>query len=385
MRHRLLKIFLGCSSVALLSSCAHMPSNTLPSASQPNTTNKMAQHIYDVLPVYAKASKMSWKPIQMELPVKVGRQDNHIPVIRERLIALQDLPAGDAKSTVYDASLAHAVAQFQSRNNLKSTGVIDQATFNALNITPATRYRELVRSMNEWAKYPQDANSRYIQVNIPSYSLQLIANGDDILQMKVIVGRPSRPTPQLSSKITTVVFNPTWTVPKTILAQDVIPGMRSNPHYLKEHYDMRVYASYSKEAPEVNPASIDWQNASLSNFNYRVTAPASDTNPLGRVKFIFQNSEDIYMHDTPEKGLFSLSDRARSSGCIRLENPMALLTYFYVDNSDLNGELVNQYLSTYQTKYIQLKNPMPIYITYILAWVGPHGHAHFGDNVYGQN
>jgi murein L,D-transpeptidase YcbB/YkuD len=279
-------------------------------------------------------------------------------------------------------SLPAAIREFQADNNLKQTGHINQATLNVLNIPPAQRYRELVVSMNEWAKYPEDQNSRYIQVNIPSYSMKLISHGETALQMKAIVGRPSRPTPLLTSKVTTIVFNPSWTVPETILAKDVIPGMQKNPSYMKEHYDMRVYANYRKDAPEMSASSVDWQTASVNNFKYRVTAPPSEVNPLGRFKFIFANDHDVYMHDTPEKAVFAMNDRARSSGCIRLEDSLALVQYFYADNADLNAELVSQYLSTYQTKYIQLRNPIPVYITYIPAWVDTEGHAHFADDIY---
>lgn len=379
------KLLFAITFSVLLTSCARISSPSAPSAvSAPNTTNKTALRIYDTLPIYAQAAKMPWQPIKMDVPLKVGRRDNHIPLIRERLSALKYMPTGNEKSTLLDSQLSTAITQFQYFNDLKQTGVIDQATLNALNITPAQRYRELVQSMNQWAKYPEDENSRYVQVNIPSYTLHLISHGNDVLEMKVIVGRPSRPTPTMTSKITTIVFNPTWTVPKTILAKDVIPGMQQNPNYMKEHYDMRVYANYDKNAPEINPSTIDWQTATLNNFNYRVTAPASDVNPLGRVKFIFENDEDIYMHDTPEKSLFSLSDRAKSSGCIRIENPMALVEYFYIDNNDLTPELVSGYLSTRETKYIQLRNPMPVYITYIPAWADRYGHVHFGSDVYGK-
>lgn len=352
--------------IILLSSCAKMPSVSLPSVSAPNTTNKTALRIYQTLPIYAKAAKIPWEPIQ----------HNNIQlssIVRERLIAL-NIMHGD--------SLSAAIREFQAQNGLEQTGHVNQATLTALNITPTERYRELVESMNEWAKYPEDQNSRYIQVNIPSYSMTLISHGEEILQMKAIVGRPSRPTPLLTSKVTTIVFNPSWTVPETILAKDVIPGMRENPNYMKEHYDMHIYASFDKNAPQVDASSINWETANVSNFRYRVTAPPSDVNPLGRFKFIFENDHDVYMHDTPEKAVFAMHDRARSSGCIRLENPLALVQYFYADNTDLNAELVNQYLSTYQTKYVQLRNPIPVYITYMTAWVDQEGRAHFANDIY---
>ncbi|HLB56322.1 MAG TPA: L,D-transpeptidase family protein [Coxiellaceae bacterium] len=379
------KLFFTFFSAFLLASCVRISSTSVSQVSAPNTSNKMALRIYKELPVYAQAAKMQWKPIQMNVPMKIGKHDNHIPIIRARLIALHFLPAGDDQNTLFNSQLSHAISQFQFCNGLNQTGVIDQATLNALNITPAQRYNELVRSMNDWAKYPEDANSRYVQVNIPSYTMHLVSHGENILHMRVIVGRPSRPTPTMTSKITTIVFNPTWTVPKTILSRDVIPGMRENPNYLKEHYDMRVYANYEKNAPEINPSTINWQTATLSTFPYRVTAPASDVNPLGRIKFIFENDQDIYMHGTPDTALFAQHYRAKSSGCIRLENPMALVEYFYVDNNDLNAELVNQYLSTRETKYIQLRNPMPVYITYIPAWIDNDGHAHFSQNIYDRS
>ena len=374
--------------VILLSGCAHSPSPSsapasLQPVSAPNTTNKMALRIYEKLPIYVNAAKLPWPSINIKTPITFGASNAAIPEIRTRLIALGDLPVdATSQNPAYTQSLSRGISQFQKENGLRVTGVITEDTLNALNITPAARYRELVSSMNEWANYPEDASSRYIQVNIPSYDMHVEQGGQDVLHMKVIVGRPERPTPLLSSKVTTIVFNPSWNVPKTILSQDVIPGMQKNPNYLQEHYNMKIYASWDKTAAEINPATINWQTVNPSHFQYRVTAPPSDVNPLGRVKFIFANSEDIYMHDTPEKSIFDLTERARSSGCIRLQNPMGLVDYFSADNSDLTPFLIAQYLSTYDTKYIQLKNPMPIYITYILAWVDTDGHVIFAQDIY---
>lgn len=387
-----LKLLSTTALIILLSGCAHLGSSPsknsadLPYVSPPNTTNKMAMRIYEMLPVYSNAAKLNWQPIQAETPMKQTFFYSAVPTIRQRLIALQDMPpeAKPSTSAYYSAAITEGVKQFQSENGLKVTGIIDQATLDSLNIPPIQRYRELVQSMNEWAKLPQDASSRYIQVNIPTYEMHVEQGGQDVLHMRVIVGRPERPTPTLSSTVTTIQFNPSWNVPKTILEKDVIPGMQANPNYMHDHYDMKIYATWDKDSAEIDPSTINWQTANSSNFRYRVTAPPSAVNPLGRVKFIFANTYDVYMHDTPEKSLFALNDRARSSGCIRLENPMALVAYFYNDNSDLNEQLVAQYLSTYQTKYIALKHPIPVYVTYILASVDQQGHAHFARDIYHQ-
>lgn len=382
--YNFIKSLLTICFILFLASCAHTPTTSvsLPSVSAPNTSNKIALNLYEKLPIYAKAAKLPWAPIQSEYAIKPGQHAAIIPVVRKRLIALQDYPGSVSQSALYDFHLAHAVMQFQYEHGLRENGVMNHETIAALNVTPVERYREIINSMHQWAKYPSDQDSRYVLVNIPEFTMKVIDHGQDVLQMNTIIGRPSRPTPTLSSKITTIVFNPHWTVPETILAKDVIPGMRENSNYLKEHYDMRVYANYNKNAPEINPSSIDWQTVTASNFKYRITAPPSDVNPLGRIKFIFDNEHDVYMHDTPEKSWFALKDRARSSGCIRLENPMALVEYFYHNNTDLNAELVNQYLSTYETKFIQLRHPIPVYVTYILAWTDRYGRVHFGRDVY---
>ena len=363
------KLFYFSLLAALVSSCARTPTASSVALSippKPNTSNKTALQLYEKLPIYAEAAKIPWQPLTKNSGAEV----------RLRLIALHDLSPDNA-------SMVQGIKQFQLENDLPRTGVVDQNTLTALNITPAQRFNTLVKAMYQWEKFPEDANSRYIQVNIPSYSLNLISNGENVLSMRVIVGRPSRLTPTLQSSITTVIFNPSWNVPKTILANDVIPGMRDNPNYMKEHYDMHIYKNWDKNSPEINPSAIDWQTADRSNFTYRVTAPPSDKNPLGRVKFSFANEHDVYMHDTPEKSLFALTDRARSSGCIRLEDPMALVRYFYADNNDLSEALSQQYLSTYETKYIQLRNAMPVYLTYILVTVDAAGNVHFWKNVYG--
>lgn len=367
---------------AVLFGCAHHGIESLPTA--PITSNKTAHRIHELLPNYAKLSQINWPVITSpKMPLKIGDDNSAVAMIRERLIWLGDMPKQtNTDSKKMDSALQYGVMQFQWRHGLKSNGIINQTTLDALNVTPRQRYHELISNMQEWAQLPENEGSHYIHVNIPSFKLRLIRNGDDVLSMNVIAGRATRPTPTLYSKVQTLVFNPPWNVPETIIKEDVIPGMQKNPRYLKEHHDIKVYTNWDKNAPEIDPLTIDWHNADANNFAYRLTAPPGDNNPLGRVKFIFDNEEDIYMHDTPQKELFADMKRAYSSGCIRLEHPFQLVEYFYSDNQDLNHELVNQYLSTTETKYIQLKNPIPIYVTYITAWVDGHGRVHFREDIY---
>lgn len=380
MKQRILRsvTFLNVSAVFLLAGCAHMGS-----VSAPQTSNKTAHRIHRKLGRYAGLAKVSWQPIHPKLPLKYGQSDPAVPVIRSRLITLGDLSKAHAsQSQHFGDALRDGIANFQWRHGLKADGTIGQKTLAALNISPKERYAELVKSMSEWAKLPENEGSHYVHVNIPSFSMSLVKDGNHVIKMKVIAGKPSRPTPTLYSKLKTIVFNPHWNVPPTIVAKDVIPGMRKNPNYLNEHYGLKVYSSWQKDAHEIDPLTIDWHSINGSTFPYKLSAPPGSENPLGRVKFIFNNDHDVYMHDTPSKGLFKKIHRAYSSGCIRLEKPFHLVEYFYDDNSDLDHEQVSRYLSSNQTKYVQLKNPVPVHITYITAWVDRSGYVHFREDLY---
>lgn len=365
---------------AILSGCARVSST-----SAPQTSNKTAHHIYRQLPKYADKSANAWQPIHPKLPIKVGDVNEAVPSIRNRLIVLDDLDKKHAsQSQKFDLPLEHAVLQFQWRHGIRLTGIVGEKTMAALNVNPRDRYAKLVSSMHKWAKLPENEGSHYIHVNVPSFKMYLVKDGQRVINMKVVAGKASRATPEMYSKLKTIVFNPHWNVPPTIVSEDVIPSMRKNPNYMNEHYNMKLYASWKKDAPEIDPFTVDWHSMNGKTFPYRITAPPGDQNPLGRVKFVFENDHAIYMHGTPAKELFSKMKRDFSSGCIRLEHPLHLVEYFYDDNTDLDPELVNQYLSTNQTKYIKLRTPIPVKITYITAWVDANGKAHFREDIYGK-
>lgn len=346
------------------------------------TSNTKSKRLSEVIPRYQKLAHLPWSPIIYHGPITVGTHNTAIPRIRRRLIALGDLSTElNSTSDFYDQALKDAVIRFQWRHGLKPDGKIGKKTIAALNVSPRKRLHQLKLNMRRWASIPEGIGKRYIHVNIPSYELNLVEDGAKVMKMRVIVGKPKRPTPILYSKVQTLVFNPKWNVPYNIAKKDIIPKVIEDPNYLAEN-NISVYSSWKKNAYRIDPKKIDWVRAQKEGFRYRLSQSPGDFNALGRVKFIFLNDHDVYMHDTPQRGLFQKIQRAFSSGCIRLEKPFQLVEYFIQNDEKLEHEQVYDYLSKRKIKYVRIRNPIPLYITYITAWVDRQGIPHFREDIY---
>ena len=367
---------LGLAGMCLVGCANHMP--------LPQTSNKTAHRIHAALPRYQALADNPWLPIQTTGTLKPHTQDQAVPLIRQRLALLGDLPntsRANMHSEFFDSQLEAAVKLFQWRHGIKQTGTIDKKTLAALNITPAEKLRRLSINMGRWAKFPEHEGSHYIRVNVASFDLDVVRDGSKVLNMKVIAGKPTRQTPTLYSKLKTLVFNPSWNVPRTIARKDIIPKIRENPNYLAEN-NIQIFKSWQKNAIPIDPTTIDWHAINPESFRYRFRQQSGQKNALGRVKFVFSNKHDVYLHDTPEKGLFNTLRRAYSSGCIRLHQPMRLVEYFIENNPRLKPEKIQQYLVAGKTQYVRIDNPLPIYIAYITAWVDAQGRAHFREDIY---
>lgn len=368
-----------CTCYFLLTGCATL-STVQVDANSPQQAKKLAQAI----PKYQKLRHLAWQAINPDSELKPGHASPIVPTIKQRLIALNDNPTHclQPDNPNYTPCLQEAIKTFQLRHSLKADGVLGHDTIQALNITPAQRIAALHQGINQWQQLPKRQNQPYLNINIPSFELQAIRNNQAELQMPVIVGRPDWPTPTLTSKIQTVVLNPNWNVPVNITEKELIQKIVDNPNYLEEH-NIYIKESWKKDAKEINPSMINWQDyLGDKTLPFRLTQAPGEENALGKIKFIFPNKEHIYLHDTPKKGLFSLSQRAMSHGCIRLSQPMALLEYLAKDNENLNPEKTTPYLTGQQTKYLALNQPLPLYITYITTWVDNQGRVHFSPDIY---
>lgn len=362
----------------LLSGCGPRLSDAPPA-----TSNKTALRIHQALPSYAELSGESWPRLQLAtIPLKPGSRDKAIPAIRRRLALLGDASSSIVNdNTEYSSEVASAVERFQWRHGLKPDGEIGYKTLKALNVSPAKRLVQLQTNMAKWAKFPEDEGSHYIRVNIPSFNLDLIRDGNKIMSMKAIVGHKTRKTPVLYSKIETLVFNPKWQIPRSIAKKDIIPRVLENPNYLAEQ-DIKIFSSWRRDAYRIDPKTIDWKKAHKRGFPYRFTQAPGDKNALGQVKFIFMNKHDVYLHDTPQKGLFDKIQRSLSSGCIRVEKPFQLVEYFFQQSPALQDKTVSDYLGTGKIEYVKIRDPIPIYLTYITAWVDENGVSHFREDIY---
>lgn len=344
--------------------------------------NPQTKRIYHVLPRYERLVGASWPTIAYNKAIKPGDSSEQLPAIRQRLLLLGDLSSSaNDKNSRYDARMVDAVKRYQARHGLDATGIIGRQTIASLNIKPCARLSQLVDSMQRWAKLPSSDSGQYIQVNVPSYQLQVMDKGVPELSMRVVVGQPRWPTPELQSAIQTVVVNPAWNVPRNITEREIVHHMVKNPDYLKEN-DLVVYKDWKKNTT-IDPTLIDWQEyAGEKDLPYLIAQDPGDKNALGAVKFIFENSHDVYLHDTQAKSLFAKTQRDFSHGCIRLAEPDVLYQYLTKTNPNLESERAKQAIESGKTKYLALQKPVPIYLTYMTAWVTKNGTVEFRKDIY---
>lgn len=333
--------------------------------------------------LYQNAAQQEW-PIIPDNPylLKIGTRSNTVLLLRERLKLTGDLdPMDDIGGKRFDYQLSNAVKNFQARHGLKADGSVGNGTRIELNIPPETRAKQIAINMQRWADLASQLGDRFIIVNIPDFHMYLYDHNQKMLSLRAIVGKPDLQTPEITSKVTRIVFNPYWNIPNTIAKKDIAPKMLEDPHYASRMH-IKVLTSEQEDASEISPWRVNWSAASYGNFNYHLRQEPGADNALGLVKFEFQNSHDVYMHDTSAKDLFNTDNRDYSHGCIRLENPFSLAEYLLKDDQRWNEERIQQIIEAGHTKYVKVPQPIPIFIVYITAWVDDEGRVNFRDDLY---
>ncbi len=365
--------------------------NPLYNTVNPETANlSLAEKNYEqlraILPLYQNAVLHPWPIVpETQSKLKVGMKNPAVVLLRERLKATQDLPAYyDRSDLLFDKPLAQAVKAFQQRNGLKADGVVGKLTLQELNTPADVRVNQIVINMQRWISLSPRLNGRFIMVNVPDYELYAYDNNEKILSMKAIVGKPENETPELQSQISRVIFNPYWNVPTKIAQNEIVKKVREDPAYL-DTMRMKILSTQENNFREIQPEDVNWQSAEENGFPYRFRQEPGVDNSLGIVKFEFQNSQDVYLHDTPAKELFNQDDRALSHGCVRLENPLALVDFLLNSDRDWNEERLQTILAADKTKYVKIDQPTPIIITYITAWVDENGAVNFRNDIYGKD
>ncbi|HFS5789885.1 TPA: L,D-transpeptidase [Citrobacter werkmanii] len=324
-----------------------------------------------------------WPQLTSTATLRPGEWSNDIPALREilrRTGMLESVVSTAAKEgrSAYGSELVAAVKRFQTWQGLGADGAIGPATRDWLNVTPAQRAGVLALNIQRLRLLPSDLSTG-IMVNIPAYSLVYYQNGNQVLASRVIVGRPDRKTPMMSSALNNVVVNPPWNVPPTLARKDILPKVWNDPGYLERHGYTVMRGWNSKET--IDPWQVDWATITASNLPFRFQQAPGARNSLGRYKFNMPSSDAIYLHDTPNHNLFQKDTRALSSGCVRV-NKASELANMLLQDAGWNDTRISDALKQGDTRYVNIRQNIPVNLYYLTAFVGADGRTQYRTDIY---
>ena len=320
----------------------------------------------------AIAAAGGWPIVDADVVLKPGMSHPSIPILRKRLL-------GDATtsepSEFYDPALVAAVKKYQREQYLNADGAVGPKVLAALNTPIQTRIDQLRVNLERGRWLLHDLQGDFVLVDIAGYKVIFYKQGKIVWQSIVQVGKPARSTPSFRAKATYITFNPTWTVPPTILRKDVLPKVRKNINYLAQN-NIRVFDTGGRE---LDPKAIDWNRP--GNVVLRQDAGGDDA-ALGKVVIRFPNPYSIFLHDTPHRDLFSNDQRAFSSGCIRVERPLELVELLFNDSEKWNRAAIDQLIASGQTKNVNLPKPVPLLLAYWTVDLLRDGEVGFKPDIY---
>lgn len=311
---------------------------------------------------HAMAVKGGWQPVTLTgKSIKKGTSSPTLVQIKQTLHLLGDLPVLDT-TPVFNDTLEIAVKSFQERHGYKPDGVIGASFIKELNVPVQQRVQQLLINMDRMRWLPNTpASDNLILVNIPEYMLHMYEGKNKVWDMAVVVGKAGHNTMMFNGDLNQVVFSPYWNVPPSIVKNEILPAMERDPGYL-ESQNMEIVG----------------QEGDLPVIRQR----PGPGNSLGKVKFLFPNSFNIYFHDTPSKSLFERDQRAFSHGCIRLSDPFKMAQYLLRHQPEWTPERIQEAMNAGEEKYVKLKKPVPVIITYYTAWVDDAGRLNFRNDIY---
>lgn len=362
--------------------------------------------LVDRLQTYRRLARTTaWaEPIGKGRTLRPGDRSDRVEALRRRLIAMgdlvpaagvskagtldgelvaanetyTDLPGGaDGLSDKFDTELAEAVARFQGRHGLNQDGIVGPATLRALNASPTDRVRQIAVNLERLRWLNRDLGNRHVMVNLAGFEMALVEDGAPVFTSRVVIGKSRKHrTPEFSDEMEYMVINPRWYVPASIAREEILPKLRADPGYLAAR-NMRLIGA--------DVWSVDWQTIAPSQFPGRIEQGPGRGNALGRVKFMFPNSDAIYLHDTPARSLFNRDVRAYSHGCVRVQKPLEFAHALLSAQSDDPEGLFDRHLRRGREKYVHLDEHVPVHLTYRTAWVDEAGLDQFRTDVYGRD
>jgi len=340
-----------------------------------NKKHKDDKYFEDVNPAYSAlkdqlgkyvdiAKKGGWQQISVgKKRLKKGMRSPEIIVIKRRLMATGDLN-GDDTSLIFNDTLVAAIKNFQERHGYSPTGNISDSLVKEMNVPVTKRIQQVIMNMERMRWMAARENGNLIVVNIPEFVLHVYEGNKKAFDMDVVVGKEGHNTMMFNGDLNQVVFCPNWNVPQSIVLKEILPAMEKDKNYL-EKQNMEVTGE-EDGIPVIRQLP-------------------GEKNALGKVKFLFPNSFNIYFHDTPAKSLFEKDKRAFSHGCIRLKEPEKMADYVLRDQPEWTPERIEDAMNAGKEKFVKVKKPIPVVITYYTAWVDDNGQLNFRGDIYGHD
>lgn len=380
--------------VLIKDSLAQDTISQLPSLVEPKL--RQYQKLKQALATYRQLAAES-QPYQLTLTKTIHPGDKmpEMADLRRFLTTVGDMPEDNASDnhgvekqpSLYKGEIVEGVKKFQYRHGLSAYGVIGKETTAALNVPLAQRVTQIELAMERLRWLPEIPAGPLIIVNIPAFQLWAFNSfgeaDSDILNMKVVVGKALKnQTPVLMEEMRFVDFMPYWNIPYSILKSEVLPKLMKNPNYLdKEHIEL--VTSFGNEIKAV-PFTSD-SIAQLRRGTLKARQRPGGKNALGKVKFIFPNQNDVYLHDTPANALFGKSRRDFSHGCVRVENPQQLAEFVLKDQGGWDKETIRAAMQTPKTQHVVLKKPIPVLFFYTTSFFDQNDNLVFYQDIYDQD
>jgi murein L,D-transpeptidase YcbB/YkuD len=352
----------------------------MPTASLPTLSAATAQTTEQAITRYERiVAAGGWPAVPPSDRLRLGVRHPSVLALRARLKLAGDLDPSAGENDVYDSYVEAAVRRFQARHGLSIDGIARKLTFEALNFPAEARLGQLRINLVRLRALAAAPGHRFVVCNIPAAQLEAIENGVVMSRHATVAGKPDRPSPDISSKIVEINFNPYWTVPVSIVRKDLIPKMQAEPDYLTKNH-IRIL---DPKGVELAPAQINW--FSEEAVNYRFKQDPGDFNSLGSIRINFPSQHGVYMHDTPLKNLFGEDIRFHSSGCMRIQNVRDLVNWLLSETNGWSRGEIDEVIRSGERKDAKLKPQVPLQWVYVTAWATPDGVVQFRDDIYNRD
>jgi murein L,D-transpeptidase YcbB/YkuD len=322
------------------------------------------------------AGNGGWGKVPAGATLKLGASGAAVAALRKRLTVTGDLDPAASASGIYDSYVEAGVKRFQARHGLIETGVVNQATADAMNVPADYRLRQLETNIVRLRSFSANLGDRFVVANIPAALIETVENDTVATRHIAGVGKIDRQSPVMQTRALDVDFNPYWTVPASIIRKDLIPRMQADPNYL---HDNHIHI-FDKANQEVQPEQINWHSLDATNYKFR--EDPSTENSLGVVRININNPYGVYMHDTPAKGVFGDDFRFVSSGCMRLQNVRDYVAWLLKNQPGWDRDHIDAAIASGERLDVKIEPPVNVYWVYITAWGTPEGIVQFREDIY---